>query len=135
MCAWRGQEQHMILFVTSGGFYTELTILAYLKEDVANGSAVRDPVSLYLQNQYYSSYYYYKERLRRPRSGIEVKLYSFFNLGARWGCVVNVTPRPIYPRERPGTHCIGGCVGPRAGLGGNGKSHPHRDSIPGPSSP
>ena len=22
------------------------------------------------------------------------------------GCVVNATPRPHYPRERPGTHCI-----------------------------
>jgi hypothetical protein len=30
--------------------------------------------------------------------------------------VVNATPRPLYPRERPGTHCIGGWVGPRAGL-------------------
>ena len=28
------------------------------------------------------------------------------------GWVVNATPRPIYPRERPGTHCIGGWVGP-----------------------
>ena len=27
----------------------------------------------------------------------------------RW--VVNTTPRPFYPRERPGTHCIGGWVG------------------------
>jgi len=24
------------------------------------------------------------------------------------GWVVNATPRPLYPRERPGTHCIGG---------------------------
>jgi hypothetical protein len=39
------------------------------------------------------------------------------------------------PRERPGTHCMGGWVGPRASLDGCGKSHPHRDSIPGPSSP
>jgi hypothetical protein len=23
------------------------------------------------------------------------------------GWVVNATPRPLYPRERPGTHCIG----------------------------
>jgi len=23
-----------------------------------------------------------------------------FNLGARWGWVVNATPRPLYPRER-----------------------------------
>ena len=28
------------------------------------------------------------------------------------------------PRERPGTHCIGGWVGPRAGLDGCGKSRP-----------
>jgi hypothetical protein len=24
------------------------------------------------------------------------------------GWVVNATPRPLYPREGPGTHCIGG---------------------------
>ena len=24
-------------------------------------------------------------------------------------------PAALYPRERPGTHCIGGWVGPRAG--------------------
>jgi hypothetical protein len=50
------------------------------------------------------------------------------------GWVVNTTPRPLYPRERPGTHYIGGCVDPRAGLDGCGKSCPHRDSITGPSS-
>ena len=38
---------------------------------------------------------------------------------------------------RPGTHCTGGWVTPRAGLDRCGKSPPppHRDSIPGPSSP
>jgi hypothetical protein len=25
--------------------------------------------------------------------------------------VVSTTPRPLYPRERPGTHCTGGWVG------------------------
>ena len=44
------------------------------------------------------------------------------NLDTRWVWVVNVTPRPLYPRERPVTHCIGGWVGPRAGLDGYGKS-------------
>jgi hypothetical protein len=34
-----------------------------------------------------------------------------FNLGAGWGWVVNATPRPLYPREWPGTHCTGGWVG------------------------
>ena len=47
----------------------------------------------------------------------------------RWGWVVSTTSRPLYPWERPGTHCIGGWVGPRAGLDGCGKSRPHRDSI------
>jgi hypothetical protein len=37
--------------------------------------------------------------------------------------VVNATPRPLYPRERPGTHCIGGWVCPRAGLDKCGKCH------------
>ena len=45
------------------------------------------------------------------------------------------TPRPLYPRERPGTHCVGGWVELRAGLDGCGKSLLHRDSILGPSSP
>jgi hypothetical protein len=44
--------------------------------------------------------------------------------------VVNTTPRSFYPRERPGTHCIEGWVGPRAGLDGRRKSRPHRDTIP-----
>ena len=40
------------------------------------------------------------------------------------GWVVNATPRPLYPRERPGTHCIGGWVDPSAGLDECGKSRP-----------
>jgi hypothetical protein len=45
----------------------------------------------------------------------------------RW--VVNANPNPLYTRERPGTHCIGGWLGPRAGLDGYGKSRPHRDAL------
>ena len=44
------------------------------------------------------------------------------------------TPTAPYLRERPGTHCTGGWVCLRAGLDRCGKSRPHRDSIPGPSS-
>jgi len=33
------------------------------------------------------------------------------------GWVVNATPQPLYPRERPGTHCIGGWVGPQSWSG------------------
>jgi hypothetical protein len=35
-----------------------------------------------------------------PRGGVEVYLNSFFNLGARWGWVVNATPQPLYRQER-----------------------------------
>ena len=45
------------------------------------------------------------------------------------GWMVNATSRPLYPRERPDTHCIGGWVGLRAGLDGCGKSRPQRNSI------
>jgi hypothetical protein len=38
------------------------------------------------------------------------------DLGASRGWVVSTTPRPLYPRERPGTYYTGGWVGPRAGL-------------------
>ena len=40
------------------------------------------------------------------------------------GWVVSATPRQLYPWERTGTRCIGGWVGPRAGLDGCGKSRP-----------
>ena len=38
------------------------------------------------------------------------------------GWAVTAAPRPLYPLERPGTHCTGGWVGPRAGVDGCGKS-------------
>ena len=44
-------------------------------------------------------------------------------------------PAALPPGKKPGTHCIGGWVGPRAGLKWCGKSRPHRDSIPGSSKP
>jgi len=33
-------------------------------------------------------------------------------------------PQLLYPWDRPGTHFIGGWVGPRANLDGRGKSRP-----------
>ena len=33
------------------------------------------------------------------------------------GWVVNATPRPLYPLERPGTHCTEGWVGPQGRSG------------------
>jgi len=46
-------------------------------------------------------------------------------------------PAVLPPEKRPGTHCIGGWVGPRARLDGCGKSRPPppRDSISRLSSP
>ena len=41
----------------------------------------------------------------------------------------------VLPPGMTRTDCIGGWVGPRAGLNECGKSRPHRDSIPGSSSP
>ena len=41
------------------------------------------------------------------------------------GVEVNAAPRLLYPREKPGTRSIGGCVGPRAALKGCEKYRPH----------
>jgi len=43
-------------------------------------------------------------------------------------------PAALSP-DRPGTHCIGGWMGQKVGLDEWGKSRPHQDLIPGPSSP
>jgi len=40
-------------------------------------------------------------RPRRPREGVDEWLYSFFNLGTRWGCVVNDTPGALTPGNDP----------------------------------
>ena len=59
----------------------------------------------------------------------------FHDRGTRRGWVVSSTPRPHFtPRERHGTHCTGGWVGPRAGLDGRNISSPPGFDH-GPSSP
>ena len=71
----------------------------------------------------------------RPIGGVQLYLYSFLTMqleGMRCQCHALAA---LYPRERPGTHCTGDWVGPRAGLDRWRKSRPHRDSIPGLSSP
>jgi hypothetical protein len=65
-------------------------------------------------------------RAHRGSGGIALLI---LDLGARREWVVSTTPRPLYPREIPGTHCTGGWVGPRAGLDVCEKFRPHRDSI------
>ena len=71
----------------------------------------------------------------RPIGGVEVQLYYFLITTIEWGEGSASRPDPLYPRKRPSTHCTGGWVGPRSGLDRCGKSRPHWDSIPGPSSP
>ena len=64
------------------------------------------------------------EHATKAQRGVDVYLYSFFNLGPRREWMVIATPRSLYLRERPCTHFIGGWVGPRAGLDECGKSRP-----------
>ena len=45
-------------------------------------------------------------------------------LALRWGGWSAPRPGRFTPRERPGTYCTGGWVGPRAGLDGCGKYRP-----------
>jgi hypothetical protein len=71
-------------------------------------------------------------KVQRESRGIAV---IYFNFDARWGWVVNATPRQFYRRERAGNLCIRGWMDHRAGMDGCGKSLPYRDSIPGPSCP
>jgi hypothetical protein len=56
-----------------------------------------------------------RNRLGSSEGDRDIALHSL-DLGTRKGWLVSTTPRPLYPRERPGTHCTGGWVGPRAGL-------------------
>jgi hypothetical protein len=67
-----------------------------------------------------------RNRAENPEGGRGIAL-LFPDHSARRGRVVSATPRPLYTRERPGTHCTGGWVGPRAGLDVCEKSRPHRD--------
>jgi hypothetical protein len=71
----------------------------------------------------------------QAQSGSRGVTLLFPDLGARRRCVVSITPLPLYPWERLGTHWTGGWVDPRAGLDLCEKSRPHRDLIRGPSSP
>ena len=76
-----------------------------------------------------------QNRPRRPRGGSRCIALVFLQPRCQKGMGgERHTPAALPPAKRPGTHCIGGWVSPRAGLDGCGKSRPHRDSIPGPSS-
>jgi nuclear pore complex protein Nup62 len=59
----------------------------------------------------------------RPWRGTEMQLYSFFNLGTRWGGQRHA-PAALPLGNKPYSHCIGNWVGPRAYLDACVKSHP-----------
>ena len=71
--------------------------------------------NIYIYIYIYIYSYTYKVKVH-PRTGHEVperELYSFTlssTSALDGGWVVNATPRPLYPRERRGNHCIGGWV-------------------------
>jgi hypothetical protein len=68
----------------------------------------------------------YPETDSKAQKGVRGITLHSLDLGARRGWVVSTTPRPLYPRERPGNHCTGGWMGPRAGLDLCKKSRPYR---------
>ena len=37
----------------------------------------------------------------KTQNGSRSIVFSFFNLGAKWEWIVNVTPRPLYPGNDP----------------------------------
>ena len=86
-----------------------------------------EPAAFLLVVQCLNQRFRYSTPYNRPwrhRGEYRYSCTLLFNVGARWKWVVNATPRPLYPRERPGTHCIGGRVSPRAGLDWSGNSPP-----------
>ena len=72
---------------------------------------------------------------RTGHEGPEREMYSSTLQPQRYTVVGGQRHAPAdLPWERPGNQCIGDWVGLRAELDECGKSFPHRDSIPGPSS-
>jgi hypothetical protein len=64
------------------------------------------------------------KQVTKTQTGCKAYLYSSLDIGARCGWVVNATPRPLYPPERPAIHYIGGWMCLRAGLDVRKKSLP-----------
>jgi hypothetical protein len=62
---------------------------------------------VFVYSNYKKSSRYRPKVAQRVSTGIAV---LFLDLGVRRGWVVSTTPRPLYPRERPGIHCTGGCT-------------------------
>jgi hypothetical protein len=65
-----------------------------------------------------------------PKEGMLRIFFCPKNPTTSTGWVLNATSRRLCRRKRPGTHCIGGWVGLRAGLDGCGKSRPPKGFDP-----
>ena len=72
---------------------------------------------------------------RTAYRGVQIQVYPFMTTLRGGVRGQRQAPAALYPLERPGTHCTGGWVDPRTGLDRCGKSHPHRNTVLGPSSP
>ena len=68
-----------------------------------------------------------------PRGGVEVYHFSFLTSAVDGVGFQHHAPAALPPGKRPRSHCVGGWVGPRAGLDGCGKSPP--TGIQSPDSP
>jgi hypothetical protein len=58
----------------------------------------------------------HRNRLEISEGGDRSIALHSLDLCATTGWLVSTTPWPLYPREKPGTHCTGGRMGPRASL-------------------
>jgi hypothetical protein len=76
----------------------------------------RDAIPIFMEPKSWNTSRYVtlekvKQSLYRPEQAQRVErgtALPFLDLGARRGWAVRTTPRPLYPRERPATHCTGG---------------------------
>jgi hypothetical protein len=58
-------------------------------------------------NKYSINVKFTLEQAMKAQRGVEVQLYSYFTLDARWRKVVNATRRLLYWGKSASTHCTG----------------------------
>jgi hypothetical protein len=75
------------------------------------------------------------EQDMKAQKCLEVLLYSFFNLGARWVGWSKPRPGRITSEIDAVLIVLGSWASSRIGVDGREKSRPHRDSIPGTAQP
>ena len=102
---------------------TRLLRLLHVMQKCEVHSSTR-PVSMFKEVHRQVGRFHTFYRPQRPLARVEVQLYSIFRPRHQKGVSgQRYVPAAFYPRRRPGTHCTGGWVGPRACLDGR-KSRP-----------